>query len=64
MSKNFVIRHSSFVILIMSGVEIHPTAIVDPKAELGARTIIGPYCIVGSEVVLGEGCWLQHHVTL
>jgi UDP-N-acetylglucosamine acyltransferase len=48
----------------MSGVEIHPTAIVDPKAELGARTIIGPYCIVGSEVVLGEGCWLQHHVTL
>jgi UDP-N-acetylglucosamine acyltransferase len=64
MSKIFVIRHSSFVILIMSGVEIHPTAIVDPKAELGAETIVGPYCIVGSEVVLGEGCWLQHHVTL
>jgi UDP-N-acetylglucosamine acyltransferase len=64
MSKNFVIRHSSFVILIMSGVKIHPTAIVDPKAELGAETIVGPYCIVGSEVVLGEGCWLQQHVTL
>jgi UDP-N-acetylglucosamine acyltransferase len=64
MSKTFVIRHSPFVILIMSGVEIHPTAIVDPKAELGAETIVGPYCIVGSEVVLGEGCWLQHHVTL
>ena len=64
MSKEFVIRHSSFVILIMSGVEIHPTAIVDPKAQLGAETIVGPYCIVGSEVVLGAGCWLQHHVTL
>ena len=64
MSKNFVIRHSSSVILIMSGVEIHPTAIVDPKAELGAETIVGPYCIVGSKVVLGAGCWLQHHVTL
>ncbi len=48
----------------MSDLQIHPTAIVDPKAELGATTIIGPYCIVGSEVVLGEGCWLQHHVTL
>ncbi len=48
----------------MSGVEIHPTAIVDPKAELSAGTIVGPYCIVGSDVVLGEGCWLQHHVTL
>jgi UDP-N-acetylglucosamine acyltransferase len=64
MSKNFVIRHSSFVILIMSGVEIHPTAIVDPKAELGAETIVGPYCIIGPDVVLGEECWLQHHVTL
>src|SRR5881398_4009170 len=48
----------------MSGIEIHQTAIVDSKAELGAETIVGPYCIVGSEVVLGEGCWLQHHVTL
>ena len=64
MSKTVVIRHSPFVILIMSGVEIHPTAIVDSKAELGAETIVGPYCIVGSEVVLGEGCWLQHHVSL
>ena len=64
MSKPFVIRHSSFVILIMSGVEIHPSAIVDSKAELRAGTIVGPYCIVGSDVVLGEGCWLQHHVTL
>src|SRR6266566_1188765 len=64
MSKSFVLRPSSFVILIMSGVEIHPSAIVDSKAELRAGTIVGPYCIVGSDVVLGEGCWLQHHVTL
>lgn len=48
----------------MSDLQIHPTAIVDPKAELGAETIIGPYCIIGSGVVLGKGCWLQHHVTL
>src|SRR5437016_500092 len=48
----------------MSDEQIHSTAIVDAKAELGADTIVGPYCIVGSEVVLVEGCWLQHHVTL
>jgi UDP-N-acetylglucosamine acyltransferase len=48
----------------MSDVRIHPTAIVDPKSELGAGTVIGPYCIVGREVVLGANCWLQHHVTL
>ena len=48
----------------MSSVEIHPTAIVDPGAELGGGTIVGPYCIIGTDVVLGEGCKLQHHVTL
>src|SRR5882762_2251908 len=64
MSKNFVLRHSPFVIFIKRCVQIHPTAIVALKAHLGMDTIVGPYCIVGSEVVLGEGCWLQHHVTL
>lgn len=48
----------------MSDVLIHPTAIVDPKAEIGARTNVGPYCVIGAEVTLGPDCWLQHHVTL
>jgi UDP-N-acetylglucosamine acyltransferase len=43
---------------------IHPTAIIDPKAEIAADVEIGPYCIIGAGVVLGAGCWLQHHVTL
>lgn len=48
----------------MSDVQIHPTAIVDAGAEIGAGTVVGPYCIVGAGVVLGADCWLQHHVTL
>ncbi|MGZ5537649.1 MAG: acyl-ACP--UDP-N-acetylglucosamine O-acyltransferase [Chthoniobacterales bacterium] len=48
----------------MSDVQIHPTAIVDAKAELGAGTIVGPYCVVGADVSLGENCWLQNQVTL
>ena len=48
----------------MSEVQIHPTALVDNQAELGAGTIVGPYCIVAAGVVLGPDCWLQHHVTL
>src|SRR5436190_3942753 len=48
----------------MSDVQIHPTAIVDPKAEIGAGAIVGPYCVIGTNVVLGANCWLQNHVTL
>lgn len=48
----------------MSDVQIHPSAIVDPKAEIGSGTIVGPYCIIGPDVTLGSDCWLQHHVTL
>ncbi len=48
----------------MSDVQIHPTAIIDPGAELGPETIVGPYCVIGPDVVLGSNCWLQHHVTL
>ncbi|CAA9224654.1 MAG: Acyl-[acyl-carrier-protein]--UDP-N-acetylglucosamine O-acyltransferase [uncultured Chthoniobacterales bacterium] len=48
----------------MSDVQIHPTAIVHPAAELGPGTIVGPYCIIEAGVVLGPECWLQHHVTL
>ena len=48
----------------MSDSQIHPTAIVDAKAEIGPGTIIGPYCVVEAGVILGPDCWLQHHVTL
>ena len=44
--------------------QIHPTAIIDPSAQLGADVVIGPYCIIGPGVELGDGCWLQHHVTI
>src|SRR3982075_4699313 len=43
---------------------IHPTAIVDHGAQIGAGSEVGPYCVIGADVTLGEHCWLQHHVTL
>lgn len=48
----------------MNDSQIHPTAIVDARAEIGPGTIIGPYSIVQAGVVLGADCWVQHHVTL
>jgi UDP-N-acetylglucosamine acyltransferase len=32
---------------------IHPSAIVDPKAEIAESAEIGPFCVIGGEVVVG-----------
>jgi UDP-N-acetylglucosamine acyltransferase len=48
----------------MSDAQIHPTAIIDPGAEIGSGTIVGPYCVIDRDVMVGADCWLQHHVTL
>lgn len=44
--------------------DIHPTAIVDPKATLGPGVRIGAFSIVGPEVTLGEGVELGHRAIL
>jgi UDP-N-acetylglucosamine acyltransferase len=48
----------------VSGTTIHPTAVIDPGARIGAGCEIGPYCVIGPDVELGDGCCLQHHVSL
>jgi UDP-N-acetylglucosamine acyltransferase len=44
--------------------QIHPTAVIDPGAEIGRDVVIGPYCVIHKGVSLGDECWLQHHITL
>jgi len=46
------------------GTEIHPTAIVDPKAELGTDVKVGPYCVIYAGAKIGDRSWLQNHVTI
>jgi len=43
---------------------IHPSAVVERGAELGAGVRIGPFCHVGPHVVLGEGVELVSHVAV
>lgn len=43
---------------------IHPTALVDPKAELGAGVEIGAYSIIGPEVRLEDHVEVGHHAVL
>lgn len=44
--------------------KIHPTAIVDPKAQVADDVTIGPYCVIGPNVTIGDGCELLSHVTI
>jgi UDP-N-acetylglucosamine acyltransferase len=44
--------------------EIHPTAIVDPGAELADDAVVGPYCVVGAGVHLGARVLLEAHVVV
>lgn len=40
---------------------IHPTAVVDPGAEIDASASIGPYAVIESGVTLGAECALAAH---
>ncbi|MCR6701309.1 MAG: acyl-ACP--UDP-N-acetylglucosamine O-acyltransferase [Dokdonella sp.] len=43
---------------------IHPTAQIDPSAELGEGVSVGAYSIVGGGVVIGAGTWIGPHVVI
>ena len=46
----------------MANREIHPTAIVDPMAELGENVTVGPYSIIEPNVQIGDGCKIASNV--
>ncbi len=43
---------------------IHPTAVIEPGAQLGADVDIGAYAYVGAGVTLGAGTRLHHHASV
>lgn len=44
--------------------EIHPSAIVDPGAEIAESASIGPYCVIGPNAVLADKVVLHAHVVV
>ncbi len=44
--------------------KIHPTAIIEPGAQLGTEVEIGAYAFVGAAVELGDGTRLHHHASV
>ena len=43
---------------------IHPTAIIDPQAELGEGVKVGPYAVIGPHVRIGAGTEIMSHVVI
>jgi UDP-N-acetylglucosamine acyltransferase len=44
--------------------KIHPSAIVDPKAELDSSVEVGPYSVIGPNVAIGAGTIVGPHVVI
>lgn len=44
--------------------DIHPTAIISPRARLGAGINIGPYAIIEEDTEIGEGCDVRAHAVI
>jgi UDP-N-acetylglucosamine acyltransferase len=43
---------------------VHPTAIVDSRADLDSEVEVGPYCVIGAGVKVGKGTKVHSHVTI
>ncbi len=43
---------------------IHPSAIIDEQASIGAGVTIGPFSIIGAGVEIGDGCEIGSHVVI
>lgn len=47
-----------------SDVGIHPTALVDPTANISNDAYVGPYCVVEANVSIESGCRLEPHIVV
>jgi len=43
---------------------VHPTAVVDPKAKIGANAHIGPYVVIGEDIEIGANAVMLAHVVI
>lgn len=49
---------------MLDSCQIHPTAVIETGASIGAGVRIGPFCHVGPEVVIGDRVELKSHVAV
>jgi UDP-N-acetylglucosamine acyltransferase len=44
--------------------EIHPTAVVSPRAQLARSVRVGPYAVIEDEVIIRDGCEIGAHAVI
>ncbi len=49
---------------LVAPVEVHPTAIVSPEAELGPGVAVGPYAVLSGRVRVGAGTTIGPHAVI
>ncbi|WP_137170240.1 acyl-ACP--UDP-N-acetylglucosamine O-acyltransferase [Marinomonas sp. FW-1] len=43
---------------------IHPTTLIDSKAEIDSSVEVGPFCVIGPNVKIGAGSVIKSHVVI
>jgi UDP-N-acetylglucosamine acyltransferase len=44
--------------------EIHSTAVIHPKAKVGANVSVGPFAVIEEHAEVGDGCIIGSHVSI
>jgi UDP-N-acetylglucosamine acyltransferase len=58
------VHHAAHRVSGAAVADIHPTAIVDPRAELDSSVRVGPYSIIGPDVRIGAGTSIGPHCVI
>lgn len=43
------------------GITIHPSAVIDPGANIADGVVVGPFAVVEADVTIGQGCHIAAH---
>jgi len=50
--------------MIHESAQVHPSALVDPDAQIGKNVRIGPFCVIGADVEIGDDTEIGPHVVI
>jgi UDP-N-acetylglucosamine acyltransferase len=59
-----VVAEVEFGMSVPQGPQVHPTAVVSPRAELADGVRVGPYAVIGAGVRLGRDTWVGPHAVV